>query len=431
MKQGSGAGIALGVLTATTILFGVLAYLAYVDATNMSNLLKTAQPGVIAGKWENKNIANLNQRVNTAEEDLKKAQSALEQAAAAIRLKDQTLGDLNAQFNDLKNKAMQLTNVTLKAKDEEIDILKNKNEELQNIISSPDEALAIAKEEASQANLLSDKREEELRALRQSAIAVEDAHRRQLTDTNLNLSKLQGRLDELSLSTKASRDKREAAMFNGKVLEVDVERNFGIIDIGAAHRVKPGMQFEVRRWRQNKWDTIARVKINSVYPATSAFTILSEVRQERVCPKCGYKAEIDMHHCPFCRGGINNDEVIPLVGGKVVEVSGMNPLDPIVANDYIYNPLFSPDKSLTFTIAGESMSGFTREELEKLIINYGGNVTPEVGVKTDYLVLCNVPDEASASSPESFAATQAAIKAAEQYGVPIMRQVELLELIQE
>jgi BRCT domain type II-containing protein len=108
----------------------------------------------------------------------------------------------------------------------------------------------------------------------------------------------------------------------------------------------------------------------------------------------------------------------------------MDPLDPILPGDYISNPFYSRDKSYTFTLAGE-MELFSREELTNLIQEYGGSVAPEVGIKTDFLVLGEVPDRSQATSEEQkrrLEEIERVQKLAKQYGVPVMREVELVEL---
>jgi hypothetical protein len=179
------------------------------------------------------------------------------------------------------------------------------------------------------------------------------------------------------------------------------------------------------------------VEITKVMPATSTVTILSKVKNYTICPLCGYTGTSNMRNCPYCRKSGGEDDimatkVVPLMSGDVEEGSTMDPLDPIIEGDFITNPLYSRDRVLNFAIAGKPVKKYSTSELKTLIRKYGGKVSDTVGVETDYLILCQIPPQEEATTKELKAEYDAAINAknaANQYGIPIMREVDLLNMI--
>jgi hypothetical protein len=192
------------------------------------------------------------------------------------------------------------------------------------------------------------------------------------------------------------------------------------------------MKFSVVRVRYGREETMGRIEVTEVFPSTAAVTILSGATQKRVCPQCGFEGHEGMRYCPYCSEGEGNDRTVALLGQGVAEKSSMDPLDPILPGDRIQNAVYNREETLAFAIAGEPQQ-FTGEELRTLIEeDYGGEVKDEVDVETDYLVLCRVPEGAGGAGEKQLERIQAVKRArerAKQFGVPIMREVELLNLL--
>jgi len=86
--------------------------------------------------------------------------------------------------------------------------------------------------------------------------------------------------------------------------------------------------------------------------------------------------------------------------------------DPLLANDYIANPVYSPDKVKGFAIRGD-FSRYSKDELKRFIIENGGRYDDELSVNTDYLV----------AGERSDVALQQAIK----LGISILSEEQLIE----
>ena len=62
-----------------------------------------------------------------------------------------------------------------------------------------------------------------------------------------------------------------------------------------------------------------------------------------------------------------------------------DPNDPLLPGDQLHNPVYDPDKILTFSIRGD-FQRFSRDELARLITDAGCRVANELNTGTDYLV---------------------------------------------
>ena len=95
---------------------------------------------------------------------------------------------------------------------------------------------------------------------------------------------------------------------------------------------------------------------------------------------------------------------------RVLEETDHN--DPLLANDYISNPVYSPDKVKGFAIRGD-FTRYSKDELRRFIVENGGRYDEELSVNTDYLV----------AGERSEAALQQAIK----IGISILSEEQLIE----
>jgi NAD-dependent DNA ligase len=175
------------------------------------------------------------------------------------------------------------------------------------------------------------------------------------------------------------------------------------------------------------------IEITKTHPTIAEAVILDAVQREKICPLTGYVAKNpEEEFSPYASQGVNKDKVVRLIDAGIEEKPGMEPLDPIVEGDFVTNPFYSRERDLRFVIAGEPVS-YSAREIRQKIEKYGGIVQDEVGVDTDYLVLGLVPEESAVvHNEEALARYKRAVKArdtAQQYGIPIMREVELFDFL--
>lgn len=65
-----------------------------------------------------------------------------------------------------------------------------------------------------------------------------------------------------------------------------------------------------------------------------------------------------------------------------------DPMSPIVAGDKVRNPIYDPKRQRVFTFAGSTANPlYSREEMSRMIEEFGGKVIPTTDVTTDVIVL--------------------------------------------
>jgi hypothetical protein len=331
---------------------------------------------------------------------------------------------------------MEEVNSTLSATRDERDAFKADIEELKDALNDRVQMDTVdeIRRERDKAKLDAEKLRDDLMRAKSGWLAAEERWEEQRRDLLRDNERLQAALEEARGGAEAvAGAKRETEAYDGKILEVDMDRRFGVINLGKVHRVKRGMRFDVVRWRYNGWDTMGRVEVVRVFGSTAAVAILDEEQTTVECPLCGFTAPEGMAHCPYCSGGESGDRVVKLQRQEIGGTSALDETDPILPGDHITSPFYSREKELTFALAGEPQQ-FTTEELRALIREYGGEVSPKVSVETDYLVLAKIPEEGSAAlmtedQKKQLAAVKTAQESAKQYGVPIMREVELVNML--
>lgn len=426
------------VLGIASIIFGLAFYGKQVEFEQKITEFATAEPTIIAAPIElgskgygNQGVAKLLIEVD----DLKK------ETATFAETKEALLAEIDDKTRKLDTAAKSIL-------------------ELQNRTGAGEQRLATANENiAALQKLINDFRNqrkdnsdielEQLRkeldrerALRQSGMAKLDK-----TTSEMGVRDQKARQQQLEAERKiaalqlivtqknaiASRQNRLREESNdGQIVEVDVDRKFAVINLGKVDRVVEGMRFDVVRWRFNRWDLIACVEITSVKDAVSTVVILTDVRQRMVCPYTGFEGLPGMKYSPYAAGGETGDRVVNLIAEEAVAKMSMKRLDPIVKGDFISNPFYSRKRTLTFTVTGEPVQ-YSLPELKQIIERYNAKVTDEVGVDTDYLVLCTVPEESDVrDNPDRKKVRDMAASAHEaalQYGIPIMREVDVLNVL--
>jgi NAD-dependent DNA ligase len=86
--------------------------------------------------------------------------------------------------------------------------------------------------------------------------------------------------------------------------------------------------------------------------------------------------------------------------------------DPLLANDYITNPIYNPEKIVGFAVRGD-FTHYSKDELKRFIIENGGRYDEELSVNTDYVVAGERCD--------------AALEEALRIGISILSEEQLIE----
>jgi NAD-dependent DNA ligase len=153
---------------------------------------------------------------------------------------------------------------------------------------------------------------------------------------------------------------------DGQILQAAASDGFVILNIGQKHNLRKGTRFTVYNRRAGKVNLKGVIEVTRVEEQISTARVLEERDHN----------------------------------------------DPLLANDYISNPVYSPDKVKGFAIRGD-FNRYSKDELRRFIVENGGRYDEELSVNTDYLV----------AGERSEAALQQAIK----IGISILSEEQLIE----
>lgn len=245
-------------------------------------------------------------------------------------------------------------------------------------------------------------------------------------------------LEAINKKTEAIRNrsstKRDEA--DGAILSLDIPTRFCVIDLGRINGVHRGMRFDVMRSRQNKMVRLATIEVTKVGSSTSEAAILNEPSIKKVCPVTGYVApNPEERYSPYAVG--DGDRAIPLATVVQEDVCTMKESDPVVVGDIIVNPVFEKDKKLKIAFAGDPVI-YPIDVLKNQIQEAGAQLQDKVDIDTDFLVIGRL-DEAkiNAIGGEKDAAEKdpkleeyrKTLDIASQYGIPVIREVELYDYL--
>ncbi|MHC4872121.1 MAG: BRCT domain-containing protein [Planctomycetota bacterium] len=441
MTKEIGLYMAVAFLGLCALITGMLFYQRQLDKQALTEQLERSTPKEFIDKYGNENIRNLQIKAQTLEEEMdgyKKEVEAIQSKFDAEVKKVEEGKSTIVQF--VKQRDEQLA--VISEKEKKIETLETTVTELQNKLAEPDPVVKQLKIDIDQTKVRSEELNRQAMRTQQARKMEQENYKAQIAQLKAEVDKLRRIIDEYKFIDK-KRAQTVVEQYDGKTLNVDIDRGFVVINLGKVHRIKIGMHFNVIRRVRDQWKNMGAIEIVKVMPATSTAVIVTRIDHFKECPLCGYKGSAEMRNCPFCRvgAGSSGDDMesamgkkyVPLVSGEIKEQSTMDPLDPIIAGDYITNPLYSRDKVITFTVAGRPTE-YSLPELKTLVKKYGGVITDKIDVETDYLILCQIPDQGSATTKELQAEYNAAVDArdaANQYGIPIMREVELLRFIKK
>lgn len=243
-------------------------------------------------------------------------------------------------------------------------------------------------------------------------------------------------LEAINQKTEAIR-RRSASVrdeADGKILAVDIPTKFAVIDLGRINGAHRGMRFDVVRNRMNKQVRIATIQITKVGDSTSEVAILDEPTTRKVCPVTGYVAKNpEERYSPYAVG--DSDRAIPLMSLVQEDVSSMKDSDPIIVGDIIVNPIFEKDKKLKIAFAGEPVV-YSLDVLKNQIQEAGAILQDKVDIDTDFVVVGKVDenrfaadDKDAADKDPKLEASRKALEIASQYGIPLIREVELYDYL--
>ncbi|GEM_PF-3343301 len=431
--RSSGAAVAIVLLL---ILAGGLGLLFYQRHLTVQDLRQTLEGGSM------ETIAADNPHVKQAREDLESTRQDLEDVRATLRETEAELEQIQAVAQGRKATIDQL-NRSKRNLQNDVDSLQSKLDDLEERFSEleakatePDPVIAQLRADLETEKQRADQLQEQVKEEKTRRLAAIEEAKKEIATLRTQISHQRRVISDYTIVGKrrAEEGKEE---YDGEVLTVDTENGFVVTNLGEVDRVRKGMRFDVIRWRYNRWDTIASIEVNKVNDATSTGIILPEKSYRLVCPLCGWEGEPGMRHCPYCRrqitltaGGEERVETVALVREEVTTAKGMDVRDPIIKGDKVTNPFYSRERELAFAVAGQPQE-FSRAELRTLIEEHGGQMLDEVDVDTDYLILCQIPDRAALEENEELEelykrATERK-ETATQYGIPILREVQLLD----
>lgn len=184
--------------------------------------------------------------------------------------------------------------------------------------------------------------ERRLRARQQLQLLSRDLEQLKRAARNQN-KELDQRVDELDDRILALTEQRELnnrdLQADGEVLAARATDGFLVINRGHQHNIRKGVKFTIYNRRAGRFVIKGQVEVTEVDARTS------------VC--------------------------------RVLEEKDAN--DPLIPGDLIHNPVYNPEETKIFVLAGD-FTRFSKPELARFIQEAGGRVDSELTTSTDYLV---------------------------------------------
>ncbi len=434
-RGGAGKWVAIVILAVFTVMFGALYLNREADIKTLKSAITNETIESLAGeKWGNKHAREILQTVKDREETIVKLRESLAD-------KEQTIKDYVDATSEQSKQAQVLNqrNQELKTEIKNLEISnKELNEKFDKVRRERNEQLETDNqnlhESYNKLQARSDVLRKKLKNMETLQEALLKAAQRQIMEVRRENNSLRQVIEKFEKESRG-RVHLLSEQYDGKIIQADIDNKFVVVDLGRVHKINRGMRFDVIRWRLNKWDYMGAIQITKVGTTTSQGVILSAIRQQKIDPVTGWVAtDPEMKFSPYASTGTDNDKVVQLVKTDVVEKPSMRKLDPIVVGDFITNPLYSRKRTMKFVVAGQPVH-YSTNEIKQQIINYGGIIQDDVDVDTDYLVLGKIPEESAVAELDNDVLTklrEKAVKAlatAKEYGVPVMREVELFSII--
>jgi len=205
----------------------------------------------------------------------------------------------------------------------------------------------------------------------------------------------------------------------GEVIQADVKTGFAAIDLGQRHGVKPGFRFEVVQIdKNNRREHKGWLIVRAVEPEMSTCEIVTKIVRLPVCPITGYVAhEPEERYSPMVTSQGEGQHYQRLNATPKRGTFAPALKNPIVKGDVLYNPLFRPGRSLRFVVTGTPIH-YDREEVEKMLVFYGGTVEETLSTTADFLVTQRGPK------------AMGDVQKARELGVAVLYEWELLRFLE-
>ena len=424
-------------------LFGNIQY--YKQQTEMDlnrQKLRTSTADDLVNVYKNESVTQLKLDAAKFEEDLTASKAANEDLKKEIdnltiskgRIEG-ILADTEEKVKSWESKAKGLDNDLQEAKKAADDFRTKASEANDALNEAAKRSEQVATLEAEKDKITSEK--DQLQQNNAAVVASAKSRIQQLQRDKANL------LTTITQKSEAVRKRSAAGShaddIDGKILSLDLPSKFCVLDLGSVNNVRRGMRFQVVRWALNKWMVLGTVEIRNVNYSTSDAIIIDKPAVIKQCPLTGYIAR-DPEEVFSPYASTKDNGVVPLRSISASDESSMNEANPIIVGDKIRNPLYERDKKLKFAFAGEPVV-FSEDILKSRIETSGNIYQDKIDIDTDFLILGRVeeanlgkdsePQEANLNDKDADPNAKAlAAKAfAEQYGIPIMREVELNDFL--
>lgn len=194
------------------------------------------------------------------------------------------------------------------------------------------------------------------------------------------------------LNRKRDKSFAENSPPDGEVVFADAGLGYAWIDLGRAHGLRRGTQFQVYRFVKGGLQKIKG--------------LIHVQRLEEDMAQCSILPRQEVRH--------------PVTGERVLVP---DPEDPIIKGDLIRTPYFDKNEQVTFVFLGTKLTNryYDLPEVQRKLREMGAKVDPDVSIGTDFVVLLG--------STADDAELEARVKRAGQFGVIFMREEELLEYL--
>lgn len=251
-------------------------------------------------------------------------------------------------------------------------LAQNEGKRYQQLLTDARERrLELHQEEDRALALERDLDERRLRAREQLEILSRELEtlRRTARNQDAVLTKRVDELDEriLQLTEQRELNNRELKS-DGQLLAARATDGFVVINLGHQHSLRKGTRFTVYNRRGGRNVIKGQVEVTEVDARTSVCRVLEELDGN----------------------------------------------DPLIPGDHLHNPVYNPNDTKIFVIAGD-FTGFSHDELARFITESGGRVDRDVSTATDYLVAGGRAD--------------AALTQASKLGIAILSEDQVLELV--
>jgi NAD-dependent DNA ligase len=291
----------------------------------------------------------------------------LDNRIAAHRVLAETLAKSDAQAVDDTGRLVSQNQIHVKAIEEAVnkqiktyqDLLKDAKERRSELAQEETRAFANERDFDDRRATLRSK----IEVISQEIEGVKKKGRRENAELDSRVVQLEDRVRELTQQRELNNKELRP---DGQLLQAAASDGFVILNIGQRHNLRKGTRFTVYNRRAGKVNLKGVVEVTRV--------------EEQIAT------------------------------ARVLEETDHN--DPLLANDFIANPVYSPDKVKGFAIRGD-FNRYSKDELKRFIIENGGRYDDELSVNTDYLV----------AGDRSDAALQQAIK----LGISILSEEQLIE----